>query len=313
MAASDRTGNDDTLHLPRRPDEGAAATESPFVPVTPADSIEAAATAQPEAGSAAGPADFLAGGLAVVLVACLLLAFRLHRTTAALRTARQERTTALGERDALRSHMAELEARHTEQQAQVTRLKGQVGALQRDRRNLLESRARLAARAEHDELTGLLCRRAFEAALDRELRRALREQQPLLVMAWTLDESETFALDPDKSDRAIQQVALALSSACRRGGDQVARLAETAFGAALPGSDARGAMRIFETARQALGERMSDLTLSAGLVEAEPGGGTMPEDILNALDAACGEAARRGGNQLVRVRIQRNEPHRAAG
>ncbi|MEJ2515371.1 MAG: GGDEF domain-containing protein [Gammaproteobacteria bacterium] len=313
MAATDSGHNDGQVQLPQRPGESPAVSDPPFVPPAVSDSIEAGTMAEPLSSDGGAPADLLAAGLAIALVACLLLVFRAKNLASMLRTTRQERNTAVSERDALRQSLAGLEAAGREQAARGKRLSAQVRALQRDRQNLLESRARLAARAEHDDLTGLLHRRAFEAALGRELRRALREEQALLVMAWTVDEPEALAVDPDKSDRMIQQVATALSAACRRGGDQVARLAETAFAAALPGTDARGAMRIFETARQALDGHKPALALSAGLVEVDAAGGAEPDDILNALDAACGEAKRRGGNQLVRVRIQRNEPQRAAG
>lgn len=327
MASGQSGQTDQAIALPSRPANGMQATDTgPFAPVGSPDSTQASVAMDPVASAPSTLAqDLLGTGLAVALIVCALLAIRIRALGAKARALGTEAERLRAERGRLAAEISRLEeGRGREMELRTGRLSEENRSLRRERRALRESHSRLRAQAGRDELTGLLLRRSFEDLLDRELRRALRDNSPVSVVAWTMDESHLLAerLGADQAARILQRVAGALHSACRRGGDNLARIGTHAFAAVLPGTSVGGAARLAERVRESVrsmalpnpGSRAGGrLTVSAGLAEPDPATGPTPDAVLAALDAACTEAARRGGDQLVRVRMQVSTLRRAAG
>jgi len=329
MAAGESGQTGHELALPRVPDPGTdGATGGPFAPAARSDSTAvtvASAGLPPALRSPDDVQDVLGSLLGVSLVACALLAFRLRGLGREVERLRQTGDEARREADRLQ---AEVDAVRSDQRATIEKrteaLAEENSALRRRYRTLTESRARLEAQAIRDELTGLLLRKAFQDVLDRELRRALRDHGPVTVVAWTLDESHLLAerLGADRAGRVLQRTAAAIEGACRRGGDRAGRIGPNAFAAVLPGTPLEGGARRAEQVRGAIramglpnpGSRANGrLTLSAGLCQPDLATGPAADGILAALEAACTEAARRGGDQMVKVRMQAAPLWSAAG
>lgn len=318
---------DEGIATPRQPDDGAPPATGPFLAPAQAEAMTGVAAVPSTAAAPASDAltDALGAGLALALVACAFLLIRLRAALSELSGLRRERDLARQEAARLEARVERVQASQgREIERRTERLAGENRRLRRERQALEDSRTRLEARVDRDELTGLLLRPAFEAAIDRELRRALRDNASVTVLAWTLDDARllTQRLGPERTGAALRRLAAALQGACRRGGDHLARIGPDRFAAILPGTGLSGAVRLAGRVREnvhalALPNPLSRadgrLTLSAGIVEPDPATGPEASDVLAALEAACGEAARRGGDQLVKVRMEPALPRRAAG
>jgi diguanylate cyclase (GGDEF)-like protein len=113
----------------------------------------------------------------------------------------------------------------------------------------LEHQRRLAAM---DALTGVLNRRAFEIAAERERLRAARHGTPLSVAFLDLDHFKTAndRLGHRVGDRLLAAVAEAVTNTVR-GTDLFARLGGDEFVLLLPETDAREAMTVVQRVRAA--------------------------------------------------------------
>jgi len=329
MAAGESGQTGVELALPRVPDQGTpGAAGDPFVSRAQADSGPATVVpaSDPPPGMAAEPTQEVMGGLlALSLVACALLAFRLRSLGRDVDRLRRGRNEARKEADRLGGELSHVRAQQrTTIEKRTEALAEENRALRWRYETLKESRTRLEAQALRDELTGLLLRRPFEDVLDRELRRALRYKGPITVISWTLDESHLLSerIGPEQATRVLQRVASAVESACHRGADRVGRIGPNTFAAVLPGTALAGGARQAERVREAVrsqalpnpGSRSGGkLTVSAGLAQPDPHAGATADAVLAALEAACTEAARRGGDQTGRAQMQASPGQRAVG
>ncbi len=153
-----------------------------------------------------------------------------------------------------------------------------------------------------DPLTGLLNRRAFNTAFEREFDRATRAGMPLSVIVFDLDHFKALndELGHAGGDAALCDFASALQDAYR-GSDVVARIGGEEFATVLFNTDAQDAQRLAE----AVGGRLrSDatgggvrLSVSAGVATLGPGAAT-PDDLLLLADKAL-YAAKDGGRDRV--------------
>jgi diguanylate cyclase (GGDEF)-like protein/PAS domain S-box-containing protein len=178
-------------------------------------------------------------------------------------------------------------------------------------RKVLEEK--LSALAMTDALTGLWNRRAFDQALRREWKRAVRDESQLSLLLLDLDH---FKLLNDQyghplGDECLTTVASAISDTvrasdvvCRWGGDEMAII--------LPGTDHAGAARTAEKVRAAVealrfrarknADEWVSVTASVGVVTAisQPDGSvTTPQNLLLAADKALYKAKHDGQNQVV--------------
>jgi diguanylate cyclase (GGDEF)-like protein len=333
MASGESGYIDSGVALPRRTSGGEAASDAvAFVPPAPVDSLSSSISSNAGTSTAADSGflpDLLAVGLGLAVVACALLALRIRAAGRELKQVKQDRDAISREKARLEREVDRIRQAHAQEVEQRSdRLVDENRSLRREQQALKELRTRLEARSERDELTGLLVRRAFEDRLDRELRRALRRglrhKSPISVVAWTLDESHMLAdrLGTREAARVLQQVADVVGAACRRGADNAGRVGPNSFAAVLPGSSLAEAARLAEQVRAIVREMglpnpgsraRGKVTVSVGVADPDPATGPKAEDVLSALDAACAEAARLGGDQAVKVRMQTAAPRRVAG
>jgi diguanylate cyclase (GGDEF)-like protein len=90
--------------------------------------------------------------------------------------------------------------------------------------------------AEVDTLTGLANRRAFDEALDKEWRRAMRHRHALSLLRVEVDHFKRYHdLHGHRAgDACLRQVAGLIGTAARRAGDLAARYGDDAFAVLLP-------------------------------------------------------------------------------
>lgn len=127
-----------------------------------------------------------------------------------------------------------------------------------------------------DGLTGIANRRAFDAALDHEWRRACRSKAPLSLLMIDVDHFKLFNdhYGHQAGDDCLRSVASALASASRRPGEVVARYGGEEFAIVLPACDQDTARRFAEKLRSAVAalhiphaasETAPDVTISIGV------------------------------------------------
>lgn len=174
-----------------------------------------------------------------------------------------------------------------------------------------------------DALTGIANRRHFDRALDREVRRARREAQPLSLVFLDLDEFKLFndSYGHTRGDEVLRKVAQTLDETFRRGGDLVARYGGEEFAVVLPGVDGRRAgiyaerlrRRIWRLAIPYNASKLTDrLTISGGVATLYPPAIGSPDELLFAADKALYRAKCLGRNRIATAEVQ-IEQHALAG
>lgn len=236
--------------------------------------------------------------LAVTVIAALARALWLVRRTRELEAELQTVRDDLENRVRERTHA--LEARNEE--------------LSRLRLALETANQRLKRLVAIDPLTGIANRRHFDRALEREVRRARREQLPLSLIFLDLDEFKHFndTYGHAHGDEVLRRVARTLDESFRRGGDLVARYGGEEFAVILPGVDARRAglyaerlrRRIWRMAISAGSPTATDrITISGGVATIAPGSpgfmDTAPDALLRTADQALYRAKCQGRNRIT--------------
>jgi diguanylate cyclase (GGDEF)-like protein len=160
--------------------------------------------------------------------------------------------------------------------------------------------------AEHDALTGLFNRRAFDDHLARAIAREDRQGGRFALLLLDIDHfkklNDTYG--HPAGDAALAGVARLLDRLLRKG-DLAARYGGEEFVAILPGSEEAGALRMAERVRQALekerlvfsGARLA-LTASFGAA-VWPADGREPAALLAAADRALYAAKMAGRNRVA--------------
>lgn len=236
------------------------------------------------------------------------------------------RTLVLHARIAKRTRELEHELLHRRQvETELEKIRDDLERRVRERTQALEARneeltrlrlaletvnQRLKRLVAVDALTGIANRRHFDRALDRELRRARREGQPLSLVFLDLDEFKRFndTYGHARGDDVLRQVAQTLDQTFRRGGDLVARYGGEEFAVVLPGVDARRAglyaerlrRRIWTLAIPYAVSPISDrVTISGGVATIAPPQVVTPDDLLYAADKALYRAKCLGRNRIT--------------
>ena len=162
----------------------------------------------------------------------------------------------------------------------------------------------LELQASTDPLTGLLNRRALEAAAERAVKSRQADASPLCALAIDLDNYKRIndQLGHAAGDAALLAVSRCLEGLLRRG-DLLARTGGDEFIALLPGTSASTALDFAETLRGCLqhlelGLADESLQITASFGIAETGGAEAWDQLLQRCDSALYEAKRSGGNRV---------------
>lgn len=174
---------------------------------------------------------------------------------------------------------------------------------------LKASAAELSIIATTDALTGISNRRAFDAALSRAWRGAIRTQSPLALLMIDVD---CFKLFNDRfghpaGDVALRRVAACIEQCIRRPNDLASRYGGEEFVALLTDTEADGAMRTAERIRSTVtamglphpGGPAGTISVSVGVAALHPQTGESESRLLALADAALFEAKRAGRNRVV--------------
>ena len=162
--------------------------------------------------------------------------------------------------------------------------------------------------AIHDALTGLYNRGEFERRIEEEFRRCKRYGFPLSLLMCDIDFFKNFndIYGHREGDRCLREVARAIESCVRRGGDFCARYGGEEFVVVLPQTSLKGALKVTERIKDSV-ERLSiphegspfgHVTVSIGLAHMEKiEDGLFPENLIKLADKALYEAKKRGRNR----------------
>ena len=162
-----------------------------------------------------------------------------------------------------------------------------------------------------DGLTALANRRRFDAALESEWQRAMREQKPLALIMMDIDYFKGFndIYGHQAGDDCLKKVAACLRKNVRRAGDLVARYGGEEFVVVLPNTDLAGGREVAETMHRTVrdmklrhkGARGRDyLTISAGVASGIPRQGRGAAELLEKADRAL-YRAKGAGRDCVKV------------
>lgn len=169
----------------------------------------------------------------------------------------------------------------------------------------------LRAQSYVDGLTGIANRRHFDVALDRELRRALRNDGKLSLLLMDIDSFKAYNdhFGHQQGDACLTLVAEAFAAMLQRPADLAARYGGEEFAAVLPDTDATQAAQHAESIRAriaALGITHAPaavrphVTMSIGVASFDKDKLCTAEAMLAAADG-CLYAAKRAGRDCVIV------------
>ncbi|MFQ5509041.1 MAG: diguanylate cyclase [Leptospirillia bacterium] len=185
-----------------------------------------------------------------------------------------------------------------------------VHAFNRMVHELEKSQAKLKYLSVHDELTGLLNRRALLQYLNDELERSERFRKPCTLLMVDIDYFKQINDNHGHmvGDRVLRMVAETLAATVRAV-DRVARYGGEEFLIILPETNISGARALADRIREAVAERGIDLaeklpsqlsvhmTVSVG-VAAYPADGKTLSALISAVDEAMYRAIRGGRNRV---------------
>jgi len=183
-------------------------------------------------------------------------------------------------------------------------------ALQQEKRKLAAANLELERISSLDGLTGIANRRYFDTVFDREWRRAMRETEPLSLIMCDVDFFKQYndCYGHQPGDECLKLVASSLAEAMHRPTDLVARYGGEEFIILLPGTHARGAIKVAERARQAMLDLQLPheksavhdcVTISLGAATVAPMLKHKPGELLLAADKALYSAKQAGRNQVI--------------
>lgn len=175
-------------------------------------------------------------------------------------------------------------------------------------RELQEANNELERKSAEDSLTKLHNRRYFTQHLEKEFRRAQRNQTPLSLLMIDIDHFKPINDTHGHfvGDQILQQLAELLKGSVRRPSDSVCRYGGEEFAIILPETDAEGAESLAQQVVEAVRNAQFDtdegplsITVSIGIAEAVIGAGEHAENLFREADAALYRAKRDGRDQVV--------------
>lgn len=171
-----------------------------------------------------------------------------------------------------------------------------------------QANAELSALASTDALTGLPNRRQFDATLQKEWYRALRDGAPLALMMIDVDHFKALndLFGHQIGDGFLARVGRIIRDNVRRAGDMAARYGGEEFAVVLPGTGASGALEMAELIRRAVSssdfaslvEGGYPISVSIGVAASVPLAGAGSAALVHNADAALYQAKRNGRNRV---------------
>jgi diguanylate cyclase (GGDEF)-like protein len=162
--------------------------------------------------------------------------------------------------------------------------------------------------ATTDALTGLKNRRKFDAMIESEWRRAMRQKTSVALLMIDADHFKSYndTLGHQAGDQVLVGIAICISDSVRRAGDCAARYGGEEFAVLLPGHSAAEALEIAEAIRLKV-ERWSDgptvTTVSIGVASLTPTAMMEWSALLETADRALYEAKASGRNRSMLGRL----------
>src|ERR1700759_4026207 len=154
--------------------------------------------------------------------------------------------------------------------------------------------------ATTDPLTGLKNRRRFDACMDDEWRRAMRERTALSLLMIDADHFKAYndTFGHQAGDQVLVGIAICVSDSVRRAGDCAARFGGEEFAVLLPGLSNVEAFRLAETIRTKVELWSEDpvSTVSIGVASMIPAASLHWSDLIAAADKALYAAKANGRN-----------------
>jgi len=119
-----------------------------------------------------------------------------------------------------------------------------------------------------DELTNIPNRRSFNKAIEREWKRAQRDQTPLSLIKIEIDFFKTFqgTYTRQAKDNCLKKIAESLSKILKRPGDLISRYGSGELAAILPNTIAAGAGKVAEDMRK----NVESITIPNSLTTEQP-------------------------------------------
>ena len=165
-----------------------------------------------------------------------------------------------------------------------------------------------------DGLTGLLNRRAFDDAIDTEIRRSSRAAMPLSMLLIDVDRFKAYndQYGHPAGDECLRQVGVQLTRSLKRPGDLAVRYGGEEFAAILPDTDEDGAYLVAEGFRRSLAElHLPHVGSERGYLTASVGVATyMPDnlhrsvaELVQAADEALYSAKAAGRDRVFGTRV----------
>lgn len=181
--------------------------------------------------------------------------------------------------------------------------------LEDSKQKLEKANLQLERLAATDGLTGIANRRHCMNFLEREWRRAMRNQQPLSLLLADVDYFKDYndTYGHLKGDDCLKQVARTISSLINRPGDLVARYGGEEFLVVLTETPAQGALKLAEDVRQSIeavqiphrSSKVTDhVTISIGAASIIPSPQSSLTEFLEKTDQALYQAKQAGRNQV---------------
>ena len=156
--------------------------------------------------------------------------------------------------------------------------------------------------AETDALTGVANRRAFEAALEREVARALRYGEELTLVMLDIDHFKSLndTYGHQAGDEVLRRVGAAIRLACRES-DTASRYGGEEFAVLLPACPRNQAFAAAARLRKLISQidSVAPITVSAGIAT-YPAHAHTPEGLVRAADEALYESKRAGRDRTTR-------------
>jgi len=181
---------------------------------------------------------------------------------------------------------------------------------------VVRRRARDAALARVDALTGLANRRSFDETLPEEWNRSRRLGVPLALLMIDIDDFKRYNDERGhrEGDQCLREVAETFALHARRAGDLAARYGGEEFTLLLPNTDPAEALRLAERVRSSVESRKErdgtgrpSVTVSIGVASRVPFDGERPESLVLDADAALYKAKEAGKNRVCAA-VLRGEP-----